>query len=41
VAREVLGDAFVDHLTQTRLWEWRQFQSVVTDWEMRRYFEII
>ena len=41
VVRELLGDAFVDHFSATREWEWRQFQDAVTDWELRRYFEII
>jgi glutamine synthetase len=41
VARELFGETFVQHFTQTREWEWKQFQRVVTDWEMKRYFEII
>lgn len=41
IANEVLGEGFVKHFTQTREWEWRQFGKHVTDWEMRRYFEII
>ncbi len=41
VARELFGDAFVDHFVTTRLWEWRKFQEAVTDWELTRYFEII
>lgn len=41
VAREILGDTFVDHFTQTREWEWRQHLKSVTDWEYKRYFEII
>jgi glutamine synthetase len=41
VAREILGDKFVDHFTGTRDWEWRQHLKVVTDWELKRYFEII
>lgn len=41
IARMLFGDAFVDHFTNTRLWEWRQAQLAVTDWEMQRYFEII
>ena len=40
-AREVLGDAFVDHYVITREWEVRQFERVVTDWELKRYFESI
>ena len=41
IARELLGEAFVDHFVSTREWEWRQFARVVTDWELKRYFEII
>lgn len=41
VAREMLGDGFVDHYVATREWEWRRFSDAVTDWELRRYFEII
>ena len=40
-ARELFGEVFVDHFVRTREWEWRQFQDAVTDWELRRYFEII
>jgi glutamine synthetase len=41
MARELFGDAFVDHFVRTRQWEWRQFQDSVTSWELQRYFEII
>lgn len=41
LAKELFGDAFVDHFTNTRLWECRQFGKSVTDWELKRYFEII
>lgn len=41
IARDWLGDTFVDHYAATREWEWRQWQDAVTDWELRRYFEII
>ena len=41
LARQFFGDAFVDHFAATREWEWRQYQDAVTDWEFRRYFEII
>jgi len=40
-AREIFGAAFVEHFAGTREWEWRQFQDAVTDWELRRYFEVI
>ena len=41
IARDWLGDAFVDHFAATRDWEWRQWLDAVTDWELKRYFEII
>lgn len=41
IAKELFGEAFVSHFTGTREWEWRQFAKVVTDWELKRYFEII
>ncbi len=41
IAREIFGGAFVDHFVRTRQWEWRQFQDSVTDWELKRYFEIV
>jgi glutamine synthetase len=41
IAKELFGEAFVSHFVQTREWEWRQHLKVVTDWEYKRYFEII
>ncbi len=41
VAKELFGDAFVDYYVRTREWEWKQFTQQVTDWELKRYFEII
>lgn len=41
LAKEILGEKFVEHFTQTREWEWRQHLKAVTDWEYKRYFEII
>lgn len=49
IAKELFGEEFVDHFTRTREWEWRQFTKTekkfdvkkITDWEMKRYFEII
>ena len=40
-ARAVFGDAFVDHYSATREWEEREARKAVTDWQLRRYFEII
>ena len=41
IARDWLGDDFVDHFAATREWEWRQWLDGVTDWELKRYFESI
>lgn len=41
VAKELFGTEFVEHFAQTREWEWKQYQRVVTDWETKRYLEII
>ncbi len=40
-ARELFGDAFVEHFAASREWEEREFRKAVTDWELQRYFEII
>lgn len=41
VARELLGEEFVSHYVRTRDWECREYERSVSDWELRRYFEII
>lgn len=41
LAAELFGETFVDHFIRTREWEWRQFGQVVTDWELKRYLEVI
>ncbi|KAJ5825383.1 Glutamine synthetase beta-Grasp [Penicillium riverlandense] len=41
VAREVFGDAFVDHFGGTREHEVRLWEEAVTDWEMQRYIETV
>lgn len=41
IANEILGEKFVAHFIQTREWECRQYQKAVTNWEYKRYFEII
>lgn len=40
-ARELFGDAFVEHFAASREWEEREFRKHITDWELQRYFEII
>lgn len=41
VAKELFGNDFVNHFCKTREWEWNEFLKVVTDWELKRYVEII
>jgi len=41
LARDWFGTDFVDHFAATREWEWRKWLDAVTDWELKRYFEII
>jgi glutamine synthetase len=40
-ARDLFGDAFVDHFAATREWEEREFRKHISDWELARYFEAI
>jgi glutamine synthetase len=40
IARELLGETFVDHYVRTREWEVRQFERAVTTWELERYLEL-
>ena len=40
-ARELFGEAFVDHFAYTREWEDAEQRKAVTDWQLKRYFEII
>jgi glutamine synthetase len=41
IARDLFGEGFTEHFIATREWEWRQFSKAVTDWEFKRYGEII
>ncbi len=41
IAKELFGEPFVNHFTKTRESEWKQYMKQVTDWELKRYFEII
>ncbi|MEO6916777.1 MAG: glutamine synthetase, partial [Chitinophagaceae bacterium] len=41
LTRELFGETFPLHFIETREWEWRQHLKAVTDWELKRYFEII
>ena len=40
-ARQLFGDEFVEHFAATREWEEREFRKAITDWELKRYFELI
>ena len=41
LAVKLFGNTFTDHFIKTREWEHRQYAQEVTDWELKRYFEII
>jgi glutamine synthetase len=41
VAREYLGIDFVEHFVTTRRWEVKEYEKAVTNWDRRRYFELI
>lgn len=41
VAREYLGRDFVEHFVVTRRWEVQEYEKAVTNWERRRYLELI
>ena len=40
-ARALFGDSFVEHYAASREWEEREARKAVTDWQLKRYFEII
>ena len=41
LANELFGEGFTDHFTNTRIWEWKEYMKSISDWELKRYFEII
>ncbi|KAI7855532.1 hypothetical protein BDC45DRAFT_549446 [Circinella umbellata] len=41
IARQVLGNEFVDHFVKTRKHEWGLWQNAVTDYELKRYMELV
>jgi glutamine synthetase len=41
VARKVFGDEFVDHFAGTREHECRVWDEAITDWEFKRYIEMV
>jgi len=40
-AKQLFGDAFVNHYAASREWEEREYRKHISDWELERYFEII
>lgn len=38
---ELFGPAFINHFSKTRFWECKEQSRYVSDWELKRYFEII
>ena len=41
VAKEYLGTDFVEHFAATRRWEVKEYEKAVTNWDRRRYLELI
>jgi glutamine synthetase len=41
LANDLFGEVFVKHFCATRKWECKQYAKSVTDWELKRYFEVI
>ena len=41
VAKDFFGDLFVSDFATTREWEDKVYRQQVTDWQLKRYFEII
>lgn len=40
-ANALFGETFAKHFAMSRRWEEQEFRRAITDWELRRYFEII
>lgn len=40
-AKEIFGDTFVEHYAMSREWEENEQKKAITDWQLKRYFEII
>ncbi|MEM7510548.1 MAG: glutamine synthetase family protein [Bacteroidota bacterium] len=41
IATQLFGEAFTRHFVMSRKEEWAQYNQAVTDWELKRYFEIV
>ena len=40
-ANEAFGPEFVEHFVMSRMWEVREYERHINDWQLGRYFEII
>ena len=40
-AKELFGKTFVEHYAMSREWEENEQKKAITDWQLKRYFEII
>ena len=40
-AAEIFGIEFTEHFASSRLWEVREYERQVTDWQLQRYLELI
>ena len=40
-AKEIFGKTFVEHYAMSREWEENEQKKAITDWQLKRYFEII
>ncbi|MBN20897.1 MAG: glutamine synthetase [Bdellovibrionaceae bacterium] len=41
LAKELFGKTFIKHFVENRKWEVLQARKAVTDWEIKRYFELV
>ncbi len=41
IASEYLGPDFVEHFVATRRWEVKEYEKAVTNWDRRRYLELV
>ncbi len=41
IAKEYLGPDFVEHFVATRRWEVKEYEKAVTNWDRRRYLELV
>src|SRR5229473_1441573 len=41
IAREYLGNDFVEHFVATRRWEVKEYEKAVTNWDRRSYLELV